>query len=156
MMLKKKDDDDQIYEVDKGTILQEKRIFSQNPLDIRASQEVLIKIIRLMNSSCEFTNDEIVDLFFACSMLFQTKDVLLRRLMYIVLKELAPLAEGKIMIISSIMKDLSSKFASQRVCALRAISKVANDQIIPSYERYIRQGFVDKDPSIASAALVTA
>lgn len=73
-----------------------------------------------------------------------------------VLKELIPIAEDCIIATAPLTKDMTSPNAIYRANAIRVLCKLAVEPtILPTIERYMRQSLVDKEPSVASAALVT-
>lgn len=92
--------------------------------------------------------------------------------MYLVLKELLPLAEDVIIVISCLTKDMNSKIDLYKANAIRVLCKI-NDVRLKNYlwlhvnlrllqvsmlaqtERYLKQAIVDKEPYVASAALVS-
>lgn len=52
---------------------------------------------------------EATDCFFAMTKLFQSKDVVLRRMVYLGIKELSCLADDVIIVTSSLTKDMTGK-----------------------------------------------
>jgi hypothetical protein len=91
MALEKKDDDEgkvagrcvthtgQVFApfqgLDKGTVLQEKRLFNESPLNPRKCCHLLTKVLYLLGQGETFTTTEATDLFFSTTKLFQSKDV---------------------------------------------------------------------------------
>lgn len=142
--------------LEKGTVLQEVRVFNEVPLVPRHCIHVLSKILYVLAQSEKLTTTEATDTFFAVTKLFQSKDVPLRRMVYLTLKELLPLAEDTIMVIASLTKDMNSQIELYRSNALRVFSRIADVQILTQSERYLKQAIVDKDASVASAALVSS
>ncbi len=127
--------------LDKGMVLQEKRIFNEIPLNHRKCCNLLTQILYLIYQGEKFTKNEASDLFFACTMLFQSRDVttfnisinpkpqiLLRRMLYLVLKELIPsMAPTEVIIVmSSMTKDMNSKNDSHRANAIRVLSEITD------------------------------
>ncbi|KCV70563.1 hypothetical protein H696_02908 [Fonticula alba] len=157
-------------QVDKYTVLQDARVFNNAGSDnITKCLQVLTRIMYLRTCKGEaFTEQEATNLFFAVTKLFQSRDVNLRRVVYLTIKELAPMASDVIMITSSLIRDVSSASSSvdvaagegaiYRANALRAlISIVMTDpSVLPSVERLIRQAIVDRSPVVSSAALVSS
>jgi len=159
MNLEKKDEDE-VYVpfqggLDKGVVLQEKRIFNESPLNPRKCCLLLTKILYLLVRGQEFTTNEATELFFSVTKLFQSKDVNLRREVYLVLKELLPLAEDVIIVISCLTKDMNSKTDLYRANAIRVLCKINDVSMLGQTERYLKQAIVDKEPYVASAALVS-
>ena len=84
---KKEEDDDNpavtFANLDKGQLLQEKRIFSETPLNPRKCRFLITKLLYLVtvlpgqNPSQQLTRQEATDLFFSTTKLFQSKDVCL-------------------------------------------------------------------------------
>lgn len=53
---------------------------------------------------------EATDCFFAMTKLFQSKDVVLRRMVYLGIKELSSIADDVIIVTSSLTKDMTGNF----------------------------------------------
>eukprot|EP01102_Stenamoeba_stenopodia_P007090 TRINITY_DN1980_c3_g1_i1.p1 TRINITY_DN1980_c3_g1~~TRINITY_DN1980_c3_g1_i1.p1 ORF type:complete len:879 (-),score=208.25 TRINITY_DN1980_c3_g1_i1:193-2829(-) len=156
----KKDDDEfeamPFQGIDKSLVLQEKRIFNETPLNPRKCCHLLTKILYLLAQGETFTTNEATDLFFAVTKLFQSKDIILRRIVYQVLKELSVFAEDVIIIISSLTKDMNSKTDLYKANSIRVLCKILTDvSLLGQGERYLKQAIVDKEPYVASAALVS-
>lgn len=95
-------------------------------------------------------------MFFGVTKLFQSKDMNLRRMAYICIKDICPSADEVIIITSSLMKDMNSKVDLYRSNSVRVLCKIIDAQLLVQIERYIKQAIVDKSPVVASAALVSA
>jgi len=151
--------DDEVYApfqcLNKGTVLQEKRLFNESPLNPRKCCHLLTKVLYLLGQGETFTTTEATDLFFSVTKLFQSKDVTLRRMLYLVLKELVPLAEDVIIMISCLTKDMNSKIDLYRANAIRVLCKINDASVLSPGERFLKQAIVDKEPYVASAALVS-
>jgi coatomer protein complex subunit gamma len=61
--------------LDKGLVLQEKRIFGEAKTNDRACCQLLTKILYLVAQGETFTKKEATDTFFSVTKLFQSKDV---------------------------------------------------------------------------------
>lgn len=162
MKIEKKDEDEfevlPFQGIEKGLLLQERRLFNETPLNPRKCCQLLTKIIYLLIQGENFTTKEANDLFIDTTKLFQSKDIILRRIVYQVLKELAPFAEDghKIIVHSSLTKDMNSKIDLYRANAIRVLFKIQNDvSLLGPGERYLQQAIVDKEPYVASSALVS-
>lgn len=59
------------------------------------------------------------------------------------------------MVTSSLMKDMNSKTDMYRANAIRVLSRIIDGTILAQIERYLKQAIVDKNPVVASAALVS-
>lgn len=63
--------------LDKGIVLQEKRVFNETPLKVKESKTVLTKIMYLLlTQGDKFTTTEATDSFFSITRLFQNNDVI--------------------------------------------------------------------------------
>jgi len=142
--------------LDKSTVLQESRSFNDTPINTRKCIQILSKVLYLMNQGTHFGTTEATETFFAMTKLFQSKDVTLRRMCYLAIKELANIAEDVIIVTSSLTKDMTGKEDSFRASAIRALCKITDSQMLTGIERYLKQAIVDKNPSVSSAALVSS
>jgi len=154
MSSREKKDDDESYipfqGLDKGAVLQEKRIFNDNNLNSRKCCILLTKILYLFVKGEKFTPQEATDVFFAVIKLFQSKDVNLRRLVYLVLKELVGLANDVIFVTNSLQKDINSKTDLYRANAIRVLCRITDSTTLGQVERYIKQAIVYKEPYVSS------
>lgn len=158
MMGEKKDDDEAFMPfqgLEKGIVLQEKHLFNATPINPRKCSALITKLLYLLMQGEKFTRQEATDVFFAVTKLFQSKDIPLRRMMYLMLKELANIADDVIIVISSLTKDINSKIELYHANAVRVLCKIADSSLLPQLERFLKQSLVDKDPHVASSALVS-
>ncbi|PWZ53577.1 Coatomer subunit gamma-1 [Zea mays] len=157
----KKDDDDEDVEyspffgIEKGSVLQEARAFHDPQLDVRRCSQVIIKLLYLLNQGETFTKVEATEVFFAVTKLFQSSDAGLRRLVYLMIKELSPSSDEVIIVTSSLMKDMNSKTDMYRANAIRVLCRIIDGTLLTQIERYLKQAIVDKNPVVASASLVS-
>ncbi|KAL2460142.1 Coatomer subunit gamma [Abeliophyllum distichum] len=112
----KKDDDredDAEYSpfmgIEKGAVLQEARVFNDPQLDARRCSQVITKLLYLLNQGETFTKTEATEVFFAVTKLFQSRDTGLRRMVYLMIKEISTSADEVIIVTSSLMKDMNSR-----------------------------------------------
>ncbi|KAL7206687.1 hypothetical protein ACSBR2_019409 [Camellia fascicularis] len=124
--------------IEKGAVLQEARVFNDPQLDPRRCSQV-----------------EATEVFFSVTKLFQSKDLGLRRMVYLIIKELSPSADEVIIVTSSLMKDMNSKTDMYRANAIRVLCRITDGTLLTQIERYLKQAIVDKNPVVASAALVS-
>lgn len=142
--------------LDKSTVLQESRNFNETPINTRKCIQILSKLLYLMNQGTHFGTTEATETFFAMTKLFQSKDVTLRRMCYLAIKELANVAEDVIIVTSSLTKDMTGKEDMFRASAIRALCKITDSQMLAGIERYLKQAIVDKNAPVSSAALVSS
>ncbi|PKA57036.1 Coatomer subunit gamma-2 [Apostasia shenzhenica] len=162
--LVKKDDDQEDEEyspflgIEKGSVLQEARVFNDPQLDARRCSQVITKLLYLLNQGETFTKIEATEVFFAVTKLFQSKDTGLRRMVYLMIKEISPSSDEVMQVIivtSSLMKDMNSKTDMYRANAIRVLCRITDGTLLTQIERYLKQAIVDKNPVVASAALVS-
>lgn len=96
------------------------------------------------------------EVFFSATKLFQNKDANLRRMVYLIIKELSPSSDEVIIITSTLMKDMSSKIDLYRANAIRVLCKIIDSQLLQQIERYLKQAIVDKSAVVASSVLCAA
>jgi hypothetical protein len=96
------------------------------------------------------------EVFFSVTKLFQHKDVHLRRMVYLVIKEVIPSSDEVIIITSSLMKDMNSRNDLYRANAIRVLCRIIDPQMLLQIERYLKQAVVDKSAVVASAVLAGA
>lgn len=79
-------------------------------------------------------------------------------MVYLVIKELAEMANDVIMVTSSLTQDISNgKLDSvHRGNALRSLCRIVDPSMMQGIERFIKQCLVDKSKEVASAALVSS
>ncbi|KAJ2238218.1 coatomer subunit gamma [Coemansia sp. RSA 1722] len=160
MNFKKDEDTDELgalMNLDHSTVLQEARVFNETPIRPRHSRLLLAKIIFLLYRGDSMSTTEATNLFFSITKLFQCKDMSLRQMVYLTIKELSTISEDVIMVTSSLMKDMQpNSEITYRANAIRALCKIVDPSMLPGIERFIKSAIVEKSPNIASAALVSS
>ncbi|GLB35747.1 putative the coatomer is a cytosolic protein complex that binds to dilysine motifs and reversibly associates with Golgi non- clathrin-coated vesicles, which further mediate biosynthetic protein transport from the ER, via the Golgi up to the trans Golgi network [Lyophyllum shimeji] len=145
------------YYNNKTTIIQEARVFNESPISPRKCRALLTRIVYLLYVGETFGTQEATTLFFGTTKLFQHKDSALRQAVYLAIKELATTAEDVIMVTSSIMKDMQpNSEVIYRPNAIRALCRIIDPSMAQGVERFFKAAIVDRNPSISSAALVSA
>ncbi|KAG6911358.1 hypothetical protein DXG01_001029 [Tephrocybe rancida] len=145
------------YYNNKTTIIQEARVFNESPISPRKCRALLTRIVYLLYVGETFGTQEATTLFFGTSKLFQHKDSALRQAVYLAIKELAVSAEDVIMVTASIMKDMQpNSEVIYRSNAIRALSRIIDPSMAQGVERFFKAAIVDRNPTTASAALVSA
>ncbi|RFU81118.1 adaptor complex [Trichoderma arundinaceum] len=128
-----------------------------SPIQPRRCRILLTKIALLLYTGESFPTNEATTLFFGISKLFQNKDASLRQMVLLIIKELANSAEDIIMVTSTVMKDTGgSSDAIYRPNAIRALCRIIDATTVQAIERVMKTAIVDKNPSVASAALVSS
>ena len=80
-------------------------------------------------------------MFFSVTKLFQNRDANLRRMVYLVIKDVCPSADEVIIITSSLMKDMNSNTELYRSNAIRVLCSITDTQLLAQIERSV-SGFV--------------
>ncbi|KAH9949393.1 coatomer subunit gamma [Amylocystis lapponica] len=158
-IITKKDEESGLstYYNNKTTVIQEARVFNDSPISPRKCRALLTRIVYLLYVGETFGTQEATTLFFGTTKLFQHKDSALRQMVYLTIKELATTAEDVIMVTSSIMKDMQpNSEVIYRPNAIRALCRIIDPSMAQGVERFFKAAIVDKNPSISSAALVSA
>jgi len=140
---------------DKTSAIQEARVFNETPVNVKKSTHVLTKILYLLNQGETFAAKEATDVFFAMTKLFQSNDIILRRLVYLGIKELCGVAEDTIIVTSSLTKDMTGREDQYRASAIRALCRITDATMLQAVERYMKQAMVDRNAGVSSAALVS-
>lgn len=159
MERKYKDEDGGIYTpfdgLEKGAVLQECRIFNDRQLNTAKCEEVLVRLLYLVGQGDVLSSEEATIVFFSVTKLFQANEPVLRRLVYLAIKELAHSAEEVIIVTNCLTKDINSEVDMYRANATRVLCTITDSQIIQQVERYLKQEIVDRNPVVASSALVS-
>jgi len=154
----KKDDEEYfvpLSNLEKGAVLQEVRVFNETPVNPRKCCQLITKLLYLVIQGDRFTKKEATDVFFAVTRLFQSKDIPLRRMVYLVLKELSTMSDDVIIVMASLTKDMNCKTDLYRANAIRVLTGITDNTMLAQIERYLKQAIVDKEPYVSSAALVS-
>jgi len=144
------------YGIEKGAALQDARCFNDAHVDARRCQQVITKLLYLLVQGETLTKKESSEVFFSVTKLFQARDPALRRMVYLVIKDVCPGPDEVIIITSSLMKDMNSPVDLYRANAIRVLASIADAGLLAQIERYLKQAVVDKAPAVASAVLVSA
>ncbi|CAF3506659.1 unnamed protein product [Rotaria socialis] len=140
--------------LEKASVLQEARTFNETPINARKCIQILTKIIYMINQGEQLGQTEATEIFFAMTKLFQSKDIMLRRMIYLSIKEMSTVANDVIIVTSSLTRDMTGKEDSHRGPAIQALCKITDASMMQSVERYMKQTIVDKLPSVALTSSV--
>ena len=164
-MREKFKDEDAEYEasfqhLEKAAVLQECRNFNDaNFVSKRPGEccELLTKLLYLLVQGDTFTPTEATEVFFGVTRLFQSQAPMLRRMMYLFIKEVveATAAEEVIIVTSSLTKDVNSKKPLFKANALRVLCKIIDGNMLSQIDRYIKQAIVDPTSMVSSSAIVS-
>jgi coatomer protein complex subunit gamma len=112
-------------------------------------------LLRLISRGDVLTPNECQDVFFGSTKLFQCPDERLRRMLYLLIKELKPSADIVFIVTASLNKDMTGSNDNFRSNALRVMCQITDAQMLLQVERFIKQACVDKQAAVSSAALVS-
>ncbi|ANZ75962.1 BA75_03083T0 [Komagataella pastoris] len=154
---KKFEDSDSGVLPDKMTVFQDcLQAFNASPVQAKRCRMLLARLLRLLYSGDSFPSTESTTLFFSISKLFQHKDVSLRQMVYLTIKELSKTSEDVLMVTSSIMKDAQNGDITYKPNAIRTLARVLDASTVNATERLFKNSVVDKNQSISSAALISS
>lgn len=140
--------------LDKTTALQETKVFNDPNINPKKCAFLVTKILYLLLQGETISRSEANTVFFNVTKLFQARDTSLRRMVYIIVKELSQSADQAFVVLNTLLKDVNSSEEFYQANAIRALQKIADQSMIPGLERYLTRAVVDKNPSVSSAALV--
>jgi len=141
---------------EKTTLLLEAKAFHEAPIDVEKCCKLITKILYMLFQGEKFTGDDMTGLFFGVTKLFQSTNPKLRRLTYLIIKALEPGETEAFIVIQCLIKDVNSKNDCNRANAIRVLSKILDASVANQIaDRYLKAAIVDKNPFVASSALVT-
>ncbi|CCW62239.1 unnamed protein product [Phytomonas sp. EM1] len=141
--------------IDKTSTLQLCRVFNAVPLDVGACEAAVTQALYLIYTGIVLTENEATDLFFLSTRLFQSDNPTLRRLYYVLMKELGPLVERSFIASNSIMLDIKNSSGSAKSNALRTLYAVMDRDMYTTVDRTILECITSQSPVVVMAALVT-
>lgn len=158
MSFEKKDDDEQYVpiNIDKATVLQESKIFGQAPIKVTECRSLLSKLMYLLSKGEAFSQSEATKLFLNVTMLFQSNNLALRRLVYLAIKELSRSADQMFVAVNTLSNDMNNPNEICHANAIRALTKICDTSTLaPIAKRHFTTSIVDRSPLVSSAALVS-
>ena len=111
------------------------RLFNEAPVNPSKCTAVLAKILYLINQGDTLDTTEATECFFAITKLFQARDTVLRRLVYLGIKELSSIAEDVIIVTSSLTKDMTGKEDCYRAAAIQALCTITDPVMLQVKKR---------------------
>jgi coatomer protein complex subunit gamma len=119
--------------LEKTSVLQEARAFNESLINPRKCALILSKVLYLLNQGHSLGTTEATETFFAMTKLFQSKDPVLRRMVYLGIKELSVISEDVIIVTSSLTKDMTGKEDSYRGAAIRALCTITDVSVLTTF-----------------------
>lgn len=159
--------------------------FGRSNVTAEDARALLTQLVHLFLIGETFAESEATQLFFTITRLFQKESAGLKQMIYLAIKEIAPLTDNVIMGTSVLMKDVqpggpassgfggfggfSSSSSSEatapggrmdpklyRSQALRALCRILDAGAVEGMDRIMRPAIVNSDPVYASAGIVSA
>eukprot|EP00904_Undaria_pinnatifida_P003330 jgi/Undpi1/12999/HiC_scaffold_7.g02663.m1 len=159
---KNEDEDDfsPYQDLEKATVLQECRVFSDSNVVTthpRRCGLLITKLLYILTQGETLSSSETTEVFFGVTKLFQSQDHNLRRMMYLFIKEVAETCDPDdvIIVTSSLTKDMNSSEDLYRANSIRVLSRIIDATMLGAIERYLKQAIVDKNALVSSSALVS-
>ena len=155
---KRKDDDVEedvspFADLRKNVVLREARIFNDRELNPAKCAQVLTKLLYLLSQGESLSSEEATEVFFAVTKLFQSPDPHLRRLIYLMIKELRVESDSSLIVVSCLSRDMTSKMDLFRANSIRVLASIMDASMVQQMERFLKQAIVDKNPFIMASAL---
>jgi coatomer protein complex subunit gamma len=135
----------------KQQALQETKAFSETQINVLKCKGALGNLLYLFLKGERFSTEETTSLFFAITRLLQSQDTLLRKMTYLLIKEMRP--EAALYVVTNcVSKDLQSdRFRNE---ALRTAHLTLDVSSLSQLERYIKMSILDRSPEVARNALL--
>eukprot|EP00752_Nemacystus_decipiens_P002202 g2095.t1 len=159
---KNEDEDDfsPYQDLEKATVLQECRVFSDSNVVTnhpRRCGMLITKLLYILTQGETLSSSETTEVFFGVTKLFQSQDHNLRRMMYLFIKEVAETCDPDdvIIVTSSLTKDMNCAEDLYRANSIRVLSRIIDATMLGAIERYLKQAIVDKNALVSSSALVS-
>jgi coatomer protein complex subunit gamma len=139
-----------------NVVVREANIFNDRQLNSIECSRVLTKILYLISQGEKFSSEDTTQMFFGVTKLFQSPDVHLRRLIYLVIKELTVDSDESLIVVSSLSKDMTSQVDLFRGNSIRVLAKIMDANMVTQIDRFLQQAIVNQNPFIVVSTLVAA
>jgi len=159
-----KHDDDDVYEeesifdnITTTSVLQDARkVFNERNLRLGDCSRVLTQILYLISQGEVYTSEESIELFFSVTKLFQSDNIHLRRMIYLVIKDLNVDKDNSLIVVSCLSKDMTNEQDLYRANSIRVLAKIIDSTMVSGIERFLKQAIVDKNPFVVISTLVAS
>lgn len=143
--------------IELSSVVQSCRVFNDVPLSVEKSTQAMINLLYLLHSDKgDLSVEEATDIFFMSTKLMQSSNLLLRRLHYLLIKELAPKVEASYIASNSLMMDINNANPCIRGSALRTLFTVMDASMYHSIDRIIIEKSKSMHKELSKAAYITA
>eukprot|EP01080_Neovahlkampfia_damariscottae_P002274 gene2274-2448_t len=158
---KEKKDDDTVkslpyQNLQKSSVLQEARIFNETPIQSRKCMSVVQKILYQFGQGEVYTAEEATELFFSVTKLFISGNIPLRRLIWVLVKELSKSAEQTFVASNILFQDMNKNMnTDMQANAIRALRTITDETMLNQLDRHVKEAVVSSNPSVSSSALLS-
>jgi coatomer protein complex subunit gamma len=121
--------------IQKNAVLHEANVFNESVIHPEQCVGVLTRIMFLLIQGEVFSSDEATKVFFSVTKLFRSQDAMLRRMVYLLIKELGRNQENVFIVINCLSKDMTSNMDLFQANAIRVLSKVIDVSFV-SFVRF--------------------
>ena len=122
----------------KEIVLQEAKCFNDNNLNVRNCIGIITKLLYLLNQDEKFTDNELESLFFSITKLFQSTDQELRRMVYLIVKNLNVKSTYSYVITGVLMTDINKNNNMFRSNSFQILGKIMEISNITILERFLK------------------
>jgi coatomer protein complex subunit gamma len=140
-------------EMENTGLVQGCQVFSAHPLNVSDCQKHAILLLRGVMSGSRLTATDIESIFFRLTEAFKSKDLLLHRLIFLILRYLGASHDYVFMIAQSFSQEISGDLAMNRGRAVRLLPHIFRLEELRNEERSIQQMILSRDPLLAGSAL---
>lgn len=131
-------------------------IFKENPLRIAECQAHLVRLLNAISANYQFTERDIEDIYFSVSFAWNSKDLILHRLILLFLRSLKVPKSIAFMMTHSLAKDAISDIIFIKAVAIRYMPHLLPPENIKDAGRFIQQLISSSEPLATSSALLSA
>jgi hypothetical protein len=127
----KKDDEEYhtfpFQNLETSSVLQETRVFNESPIRARHCALIMTKLLYLLGQSKSFTRLDATEVFFNSTKLFISTDAKLKRMLFLLIKELANDADNSFAAANSLLKAMSSNEGEEhKANAIRTLQRITD------------------------------
>eukprot|EP00796_Vickermania_ingenoplastis_P004643 gene4643-3346_t len=143
------------HNVELSSALQNCRVFNNVPLNVDGCMKAMMNLLYLLYSGrATLSEDEATEIFFMSTKLMQSTNIKLRRLHYVLIKELSPLVEARYIASNTLVVDMKNSSSIIRRNALRTLYAVLDTPMYHTMDRTIVECLNSGNPELVNTALV--
>ncbi len=148
--------------VEKAATLQAARDFHDSIKVKEKPTDCVVTITKLLhlqnNTDQRLQTVEATEIFFGITKLFVSSNAPLRRMVYVILKDIYSLCDPSdvIIVTSCLTKDMTCQNDVYRANSLRVLVRIIDSAMLSAIERYVKQAIIDKSHLVSSSAIVSS